>query len=122
MSKVANSKQSKTGEAEKQKKPRKAAAAVETQEVQAQERIGKASIHPGYRMIKVVLPSGDSFVTRSTYPKDTLRLEIDPSSHPAWKKGGDGTMFNARDEKIAAFNSTFGAVDFLGLANKTKDQ
>jgi large subunit ribosomal protein L31 len=46
----------------------------------------KKAIHPDYHEINIVMTDGTSFKTRSTYGKagDTLRLDIDPKSHPAW--------------------------------------
>ncbi|MGH6934051.1 MAG: 50S ribosomal protein L31 [Dongiaceae bacterium] len=46
----------------------------------------KKGIHPDYHEINVVMTDGSSFKTKSTYGKagDTLRLDIDPKSHPAW--------------------------------------
>lgn len=46
----------------------------------------KKDIHPDYHEIKVVMTDGTEYMTRSTYGKagDTLRLEIDPKTHPAW--------------------------------------
>ena len=46
----------------------------------------KANIHPDYHKITVVMTDGTSFETCSTWGKagDTLRLDIDPKSHPAW--------------------------------------
>jgi large subunit ribosomal protein L31 len=46
----------------------------------------KDKIHPDYHEITVVMTDGSSFTTRSTLGKagDTLRLDIDPKSHPAW--------------------------------------
>jgi large subunit ribosomal protein L31 len=46
----------------------------------------KKGIHPDYHEINVVMTDGTSFKTRSTYGKagETLRLDIDPKSHPAW--------------------------------------
>jgi len=46
----------------------------------------KKGIHPDYHEINIVMTDGSSFKTRSTYgkPGDTLRLDIDPKSHPAW--------------------------------------
>ena len=46
----------------------------------------KPGIHPDYHEITVVMTDGSSFKTRSTWGKagDTLRLDIDPKSHPAW--------------------------------------
>ena len=46
----------------------------------------KKEIHPDYHAITVVMTDGTKFKTRSTWGKagDTLRLDIDPKSHPAW--------------------------------------
>src|ERR1700734_3277243 len=49
----------------------------------------KTDIHPDYHEINIVMTDGASYMTRSTYGKtgDTLRLDIDPKSHPAWTGG-----------------------------------
>ncbi|MGH6868187.1 MAG: 50S ribosomal protein L31, partial [Methylocella sp.] len=49
----------------------------------------KPEIHPPYHLIKVVMTDGTEFFTRSTYGKagDTLHLDIDPTTHPAWTGG-----------------------------------
>ncbi len=46
----------------------------------------KKDIHPDYHDITVVLTDGTEYKMRSTYGKAeaTLRLDIDPKSHPAW--------------------------------------
>lgn len=46
----------------------------------------KEGVHPDYHEITIVMTDGSSFTTRSTWGKagDTLRLDIDPKSHPAW--------------------------------------
>ena len=46
----------------------------------------KKDIHPEYHEIKVVMTDGTEYMTRSTYGAagDTLRLDIDPKTHPAW--------------------------------------
>jgi len=46
----------------------------------------KKDTHPNYHDITVVMTDGTSFKTRSTYgkPGATLKLDIDPKSHPAW--------------------------------------
>jgi len=46
----------------------------------------KADIHPDYHEITVIMTDGSEFKTRSCYgnPGDTLRLDIDPKTHPAW--------------------------------------
>ena len=49
----------------------------------------KPEIHPDYHTIKVVMTDGTEYLTRSTYGKegDTLNLDIDSKSHPAWTGG-----------------------------------
>ena len=46
----------------------------------------KRTGHPDYHEITVIMTDGTEFKTRSTYGSagDTLRLEIDPKTHPAW--------------------------------------
>ncbi|OHC81614.1 MAG: 50S ribosomal protein L31 [Rhodospirillales bacterium RIFCSPLOWO2_12_FULL_67_15] len=65
----------------------------------------KKGIHPEYHEITVVMTDGSSFKTRSTYGKagDSLRLDIDPKTHPAWTgvhrlvdSGGQLAKFNKR--------------------------
>jgi large subunit ribosomal protein L31 len=65
----------------------------------------KAGVHPDYHDITVVMTDGTEYKTRSCYgkPGDTLRLDIDPKSHPAWTgvhrmidSGGQVAKFNKR--------------------------
>ena len=65
----------------------------------------KAETHPSYHTIKVVMTDGTEFTTRTTWGKagDTMTLEIDPKSHPAWTgvhrlidSGGQLAKFNKR--------------------------
>lgn len=46
----------------------------------------KKDIHPDYHEITVVMTDGSSFKTRSTWGAagDSMTLDIDPKSHPAW--------------------------------------
>jgi large subunit ribosomal protein L31 len=68
----------------------------------------KANIHPNYHMINVVMTDGTSFQTRSTWGKegDTLSLDIDPKSHPAWTGGHQQLM--DRGGRVSKFNQKFG--------------
>ena len=70
----------------------------------------KAEIHPNYHTIKVVMTDGTEYLTRSTWGKegDTLHLEIDPTSHPAWT-GGSQRMLDAGGQ-VARFNKRFGGL------------
>ena len=56
----------------------------------------KTGIHPDYHTIKIVMTDGTTFNTRSTMGKegDTLTLDIDPKSHPAWT-GGEQTLLDS---------------------------
>jgi large subunit ribosomal protein L31 len=67
----------------------------------------KEGIHPDYHEITVVMTDGTSYQTRSTYgkPGDTLRLEIDPKSHPAWT-GGQQRLVDSGGQ-LARFNKRF---------------
>ncbi len=65
----------------------------------------KKDIHPDYHDITVVMTDGTEYTTRSTMGKsgDTLKLDIDPKSHPAWTgqhrildTGGQVARFNKR--------------------------
>ncbi len=46
----------------------------------------KKDLHPEYHIIDVKMTDGTVVQMKSTWGKegDTLALEIDPSSHPAW--------------------------------------
>ena len=67
----------------------------------------KSDIHPDYHTIKVVMTDGTEFNTRSTYGKDgdTMQLDIDPLSHPAWT-GGQQQMMD-RGGRVSRFNKRF---------------
>jgi large subunit ribosomal protein L31 len=72
-------------------------------------RIGamKDGIHPDYHEITILMTDGSSYKTRSTYGKegDTLRLDIDPKSHPAWT-GGQQRLLDTGGQ-LARFNKRF---------------
>ena len=63
----------------------------------------KKDIHPKYHEINVVMTDGSTFKTRSTWGKegDTLKLEIDSKSHPAWTGGKAG--LNESEGQVARF-------------------
>ncbi len=67
----------------------------------------KQGIHPDYHEITVTMTDGSSFKTRSTYgkPGDTLHLDIDPKTHPAWT--GQHRLVDSGGQ-VAKFNKRFG--------------
>ena len=66
----------------------------------------KKDIHPDYHEIKVVMTDGTEFMTRSTMGEagSSLRLDIDPKSHPAWT--GVQRMMDTGGQ-VAKFNKKF---------------
>jgi large subunit ribosomal protein L31 len=67
----------------------------------------KKEIHPDYHEINVIMTDGTEYKTRSTYGKegDSLRLDIDPTSHPAWT-GGNHRLLDTGGQ-LARFNKRF---------------
>ena len=72
----------------------------------------KAAIHPNYHFIKVVMTDGTEYMTRSTYGKDgdTMNLDIDPKTHPAWTGGTQQLM--DRGGRLSRFNNKFSGISF----------
>ena len=72
-------------------------------------------IHPDYHTITVMMTDGTSFETKSTWGKEgaTMRLDIDPKTHPAWT--GQHRVIN-RGGQLAKFNKRF-----AGLTGKADD-
>lgn len=68
----------------------------------------KDKIHPDYHTINVVMTDGTTFQTRSTWGEEgqTLQLDIDPKSHPAWTGGGQHLI--DRGGRVSRFNQKFG--------------
>ncbi len=66
----------------------------------------KEKIHPDYHEITIVMTDGTSYKTRSTYGKagNSLRLDIDSKSHPAWT-GGQQRLVDGG--QLARFNKRF---------------
>lgn len=71
--------------------------------------MAKAGIHPDYHLIKVQMTDGTVFETRSTWGKegDTLMLDVDPKTHPAWT--GGAARLTDRGQ-VAKFNKRFGGL------------
>lgn len=63
--------------------------------------------HPAYHMIKVVQTDGTEFMTYSTWGNegDTLHLDIDPKTHPAWTGGNQQLM--DRGGRLTRFKKRF---------------
>lgn len=72
----------------------------------------KQEIHPDYHEITVKMTDGSTYQTRSTWGKagDTLVLDIDSKSHPAWT-GGAARLVDSGGQ-VAKFKKRFSG---LGL-------
>mgnify|MGYP003330177404 CR=1 FL=1 len=77
------------------------------------------NIHPDYHDITVEMTNGTKFKTRSTYGKkgDTLKLDVDITTHPAWV--GGSTVINQNVSKIVKFKKKFDGINF---SNYTKEE
>lgn len=65
----------------------------------------KKDTHPDYHEITIQMTDGTTYQTRSTWGSagETMKLDIDPTSHPAWTgvhrlvdTGGQLAKFNKR--------------------------
>ena len=67
----------------------------------------KKDTHPDYHEITVVMTDGTEYKTRTTWGKagDTMRLDVDPLTHPAWT--GGGTRIVDTEGQVARFNRRF---------------
>jgi large subunit ribosomal protein L31 len=82
--------------------------------------MAKAGIHPDYHTITVVMTDGSRFSTRSTYGKegDTVTLDVDPKTHPAWVGG-----VNLRKTgRLESFNNRFGGLSFNAGGEAKKEE
>ena len=72
----------------------------------------KKDIHPDYHVINVKMTNGDMVQTRSTWGKegDTMSLDIDPSSHPAWT-GGSSRLLDTGG-RVSKFKNKYAGLGF----------
>lgn len=70
----------------------------------------KKDIHPDYHFITVQMNDGSTFKTRSTYGAEgeTLVLDIDPTTHPAWTGGGQQIL--DRGGRVSRFKKKYGFI------------
>ncbi len=78
----------------------------------------KQAIHPDYHEITVVMTDGVEFKTRTTWGKagDTMRLDIDPKTHPAWT--GQQRLLN-QGGQLAKFNKRFAGIKAVAASDDT---
>jgi large subunit ribosomal protein L31 len=65
--------------------------------------------HPKQHVIDVVMNNGNKFQILTTWGKegDSLRLDVDPTNHPAWQDKGQNFV-NVNNERVSKFKKKFG--------------
>ena len=72
----------------------------------------KKDIHPAYHVVDVKMTDGTVVQMKTTWGNegDTLSLEIDPSSHPAWT--GGGTKLLDTGGRVSKFKNKYAGLGF----------
>lgn len=75
--------------------------------------MAKANIHPAQHKIIAQLHDGTTIDIITSYGKEgeVLKLDIDPTNHPAWQDGNK-TFVNVNSERVDKFNKKFGNFGF----------
>ena len=71
--------------------------------------MSKKGIHPETHSVEVVLADNSSFKIETTWGKegDVMKLDVDPTTHPAWKTD-QGTFVNTNNDRISKFKKKYG--------------
>jgi large subunit ribosomal protein L31 len=82
----------------------------------------KEKIHPDYHKITVVMTDGSSFETKSTWGKEgaSLRLDIDPKTHPAWTGVRQSIDRGGRVQRFKDRFGMTGSAETAGMGAGTK--
>ena len=72
----------------------------------------RSGIHPDYHLIDVRMTDGTVVQMKTTWGKegDTMNLEIDPLSHPAWTGGGQRLMDTGG--RVSKFKNKYAGLGF----------
>lgn len=72
----------------------------------------KKDIHPDYHTIEIKMTDGTTYQTRSTWGSEgqTMTLDIDPTSHPAWT-GGSAKLMDTGG-RVSKFKSKYAGLGF----------
>jgi large subunit ribosomal protein L31 len=75
--------------------------------------MAKADIHPNQHEIIAKLNDGTEIKIMTSYGKvgEVLKLDIDPTNHPAWQDGNK-SYINVNDDRVSKFNKKFGNFSF----------
>ncbi|MFV0491799.1 MAG: 50S ribosomal protein L31 [Pseudorhodobacter sp.] len=72
----------------------------------------KDGIHPDYHMIDVKMTDGTVYQIRTTWGAEgeTMALDIDPTSHPAWTGGSSKLMDTGG--RVSRFKNKYAGLGF----------
>ena len=72
----------------------------------------KAETHPEDHISNITMTDGTEYQTRSTWGKegDTMSLDIDPTSHPAWT-GGSAKLMDTGG-RVSKFKNKYAGLGF----------
>ena len=73
--------------------------------------MAKKDIHPEGHGLTVIISSGEEVNFKTTWGKanDKIKLDIDPTNHPAWKKES-GTFVNTNNDQVSKFKKKYGSM------------
>ena len=72
----------------------------------------RKGIHPDYHFIEVKMTDGTTFRTKTTWGKEgeTMSLDIDPLSHPAWT--GQTAKLMDTGGRVSKFKNKYAGLGF----------
>ena len=72
----------------------------------------KKGLHPEYHFIEVKMTDGTTFRTKTTWGKEgeTMSLDIDPLSHPAWT--GQTAKLMDTGGRVSKFKNKYAGLGF----------
>ena len=74
------------------------------------KKVSRGTVHQNYREIEVIQTDGTVFKTFSTYKSNSLQLDIDVKTHPAWTR--EANFINVKNSEVSRFNNKFGSINF----------
>lgn len=80
----------------------------------------RGTVHKDYRPIKIVLTSGEEYEVNSTYRNDSIKLDIDINTHPAWTGGKRSS--GAQVSEIEKFKKRYPNLKFTLGDKKVEDE
>lgn len=86
--------------------------------------MARKDIHPEQFETVIELNDGSSFKTLISRKEKngTLKLDADPTNHPAWKDDSTGMAGLMKNEQVDKFKKKFGNFDFFGGNSAKKDE